>query len=226
MNFLISLDGDSAEPKHFSEVTKGIVKGVGGQSTRCRTNNSNFMMSLKKNEIPNDFCVSPPAHVSKSYYSPRTAAKKSSGRRKKGSGKSSGDRTPRNQDENQHKAKHPKGPPATPTAAPSASATLELLHHHNRHEFPTNSADNFYEMDIANFDADKDDEELIKGLPMTGDATIDQEILAFFRTRQAVFKKINSDKSNKSSPQHEPYQQQKHLYHQYGNDGSLNIPQF
>lgn len=49
-----------------------------------------------------------------------------------------------------------------------------------------------------NYDTDNgNDDELLKELPMTGDATIDQEILSFFRTRQAVFKQINNDKTSR-----------------------------
>lgn len=47
------------------------------------------------------------------------------------------------------------------------------------------------------YDDDDNDDDLIKDLPMTGDETIDQEILSFFRTRQAVFRKINNDKTSR-----------------------------
>lgn len=42
---------------------------------------------------------------------------------------------------------------------------------------------------------DDEDDDMLNDLPMTGDETIDQEILSFFRTRQAVFKKIKNDKN-------------------------------
>lgn len=45
------------------------------------------------------------------------------------------------------------------------------------------------------FGDDDDEDDMLNDLPMTGDETIDQEILSFFRTRQAVFKKIKNDKN-------------------------------
>lgn len=81
----------------------------------------------------------------------------------------------------QQSGKAPKVPPGTPTVHQSWNSGASNLNYANDDDD----------------DDDDNDDQLLKDLPMTGDATIDQEILSFFRTRQAVFRKINNDKTSR-----------------------------